>query len=517
MKFLFFLPHYPSFCWSGIYGIILDQVEVLAREGHQVRLVYCSDCSALGECYHNHTHPEKVCKLCNFNREYLISKLSDSVEKVPVAAYAASVTAPPVLKYETIEDILKLEYKGVHIGYAAMSTYISYGVRNLYPLIDKQFRAYLDRLLARCCRFTDVVEAAITDYKPNSVGLFNARLVDDRPIVDICRRDGIDFTSYEHRFILGNQPRKTSFHNTTPHNEADIRKKMEEIWNDPSVPENEKITVGKSFYESRRNSIAAGDKVYTGDQQTGLLPEDWDKDKHNIVIFNSSEDEMSYVLENNQAGALFPTQLDGFETIFEMNKDRDDIHFYIRIHPNLKNIPYLYSTLIPKYGEKYANVTVIPGNSPISTYSLIDVADKVLVFGSTAGAEAAYAGRPTILIAGSVYTDLDICYVPKTVEELEILLLDKKLPAKDGRGALKMGYYYLRTYDGNFMYFKVENKSYSIFGKPLRIQRFVIDGHEATKWRTSFNQTFCKLRYESLPLIELPNREDVSRYEKYLK
>ena len=389
MKYLFFLPHYPSFCWSGIYGIILDQVEILARDGHQVRLIYCSDCSTLGECYHNHVQPEKVCKLCHFNRNYLLSKLSEKVEKVPVSAYAASVTTPPPMKYDSIEDILKLSYKSVHIGYAAMSTYISYGVRNIYPLIDEQFHAYLDRLLARCCRFTDVVEAAVADYKPDSVGLFNARLIDDRPVVDICRREAIDFTCYEHRFILGNQPRKTSFHNSTPHCEADVRKRIEEIWNEPAVPDEEKIALGKSFFENRRRSIAAGDKVYTGDQQTGLLPEDWDKSKHNIVIFNSSEDEMSYVLEDNQAGALVPTQLDGFETIFDMNKDRDDIHFYIRIHPNLKNIPYLYSTLLPKYGEKYANVTVIPGDSPISTYSLIDVADKVLVFGSTAGAEAA--------------------------------------------------------------------------------------------------------------------------------
>lgn len=517
MKYLFFLPHYPSFCWSGIYGIILDQVEILARDGHQVRLIYCSDCSTLGECYHNHVQPEKVCKLCHFNRNYLLSKLSEKVEKVPVSAYAASVTTPPPMKYDSIEDILKLSYKSVHIGYAAMSTYISYGVRNIYPLIDEQFHVYLDRLLARCCRFTDVVEAAVADYKPDSVGLFNARLIDDRPVVDICRREAIDFTCYEHRFILGNQPRKTSFHNSTPHCEADVRKRIEEIWNEPAVPDEEKIALGKSFFENRRHSIAAGDKVYTGDQQTGLLPEDWDKSKHNIVIFNSSEDEMSYVLEDNQAGALFPTQLDGFETIFEMNKDRDDIHFYIRIHPNLKNIPYLYSTLLPKYGEKYANVTVIPGVSPISTYSLIDVADKVLVFGSTAGAEAAYAGKPTILVAGSVYTDLGICYVPKTVDELEDLLIDKNLPAKDGSGALKMGYYYLRTYDGNFQYFKVENKFYSILGKPLRIQRFVIDGHKGTKWRTSFNQTYCKIRYEALPQIELPTREDVSRYEKYLK
>ena len=517
MKYLFFLPHYPSFCWSGIYGIILDQVESFAREGHQVRLIYCSDCSTLGACYHNHTHPERVCKLCNFNRNYLLSKLSDKIEKVPVSVYAAHVATPPEMEYDSIDDILNLDYKGVRIGYAAMSTYISYDSRNIYPLIDQPFRSYLNQLLQRCCRYADVVEAAIADFKPDSVGLFNARLIDDKPVIDICRREGIDFTCYEHRMILGNQPRKTSFHNTTPHNQADIRKKVDETWDDPSVPMAEKETLGKIFFDNRRNAIAAGDKVYTGNQKTGLLPEDWDESKHNIVIFNSSEDEMVYVDEDNLTQSLFPSQLDGLKTIFEMNKDRDDFHFYIRIHPNLKDIPYLYCTLLPQFGKQYTNVTVIPGDSPVSTYSLIDAADKVLVFGSTTGAEAAWSGTPTILIADAAYTDLGICYVPRTIEDLEGLILDKDLPARDGTGALKLGYYYLRSYDGNFQYFKVENRFYSFLGKPLRIQRFIIDGHRGTKWRTSFNQTLCKIFYETLPKVELPVKEDVSKYEKYLK
>jgi len=516
MKYLFFLPHYPSFCWAGIYGVILDQVELLSRAGHTVCLMYCADCHTLGECYHNHAHPDRVCKLCNFNRDYLLSKLSDTVIKKKISFYAPQVTTPPLFKYDTIEDILNLQYNGVHIGYAAMSTYVSYGGRNLYPLIDDQFRSYMNSLLGRCCRFADTIEAAISDFAPDSVGLFNARFIDDKPVVDICRKMGIDFNCYEHRLILGNQPRKICFHNATPQDEAYIRKTMDEIWDDPSVPLEEKEAVGRSFYDFRRKSIAAGDKVYTSDQKNGLLPEEWDSSKHNIVIFNSSEDEMSYVLEDNQAGALFPSQLDAFEYIFNQNKDRDDIHFYIRIHPNLKNIPYLYSTLLPKYGEKYANVTVIPGDSPISTYSLIDVADKVLVFGSTAGAEAAYSETPTILIAGSVYTDLNICYVPKTRTELQELLLDKELPAKSGYNALKLGYYTLRSGDGVFKYFKVENMFYTLGGKPLRIQRFEIEGHKGTKRRTSFNQFICKLFYEALPMRQLPEKEDRSRYDKYL-
>ena len=57
-------------------------------------------------------------------------------------------------------------------------------------------------------------------------------------------------------------------------------------------------------------------------------------------------------------------------------------------------MPYKYHTDLLKLGEKYPNMTVIPGGSSLSTYALIDRADVVVVWGSTTGAEAVYHGKP---------------------------------------------------------------------------------------------------------------------------
>ena len=104
-------------------------------------------------------------------------------------------------------------------------------------------------------------------------------------------------------------------------------------------------------------------------------------------------------------------------------------------------MPYKYHTDLLKLGEKYPNMTVIPGGSSLSTYALIDRADVVVVWGSTTGAEAVYHGKPVILLGGAVYRELGITYNPENEEELHRLLLQSVLPPKDRTNAIKMGFY----------------------------------------------------------------------------
>ena len=100
---------------------------------------------------------------------------------------------------------------------------------------------------------------------------------------------------------------------------------------------------------------------------------------------------------------LFPTQLDAIVNIAEFLKNNPKVRVYLRIHPNLTNVPYKYHTDLLKLGEKYPNMTVIPGGSSLSTYALIDRADVVVVWGSTTGAEAVYHDKTVKMYGGAEY------------------------------------------------------------------------------------------------------------------
>ena len=72
----------------------------------------------------------------------------------------------------------------------------------------------------------------------------------------------------------------------------------------------------------------------------------------------------------------------------------------------------------------------------------MDIADKVVVMGSTMGVEGCYWGKPVINLRKSWYDNLDACYIPKSREEF-VRLLVENIPAKNKEGALKYGFFFM--------------------------------------------------------------------------
>ena len=67
-------------------------------------------------------------------------------------------------------------------------------------------------------------------------------------------------------------------------------------------------------------------------------------------------------------------------------------------------------------------MTVISPSEDINSYDLLDASDKVVIFGSTIGLEASYWGKPVILLGCSWYYYENVCYIPKSLNELNTLL-----------------------------------------------------------------------------------------------
>ena len=193
---------------------------------------------------------------------------------------------------------------------------------------------------------------------------------------------------------------------------------------------------------------------------------------HNILIFNSSEDEFASLGEEFEGKSLFESQYVGVKHLISEFKDVEGYHFYLRVHPNLKNVHDKYHTALYDLFEGVSNFTIIPANSPISTYSLIDNCDKVVVFGSTTGPEAVYWGKPTILLSYGAYSYLNICYTPKNTSELRQLILDKSLPAKDKMGAIKYGYYCWNDENPPLEHYHCEDKMIHVLNKNFKVSVF---------------------------------------------
>ena len=423
---------------TTFFGILLDEVKKKLENNHNE--VYIAVCQGFYDsCILNPQGNTLTCRYCSkFTVARIKKHLGPKIRIINLKDYRKDNFID--FNYSNSEDLKKIQYKSAKIGYSTLSSYIQIS-RNQNPLIDSSSKIYFDHQINQAIKLVDAFENLIEEIKPDCVVSYNGRFNEIRPIFDTCKRLNVNVEMLEAAPSMDGKLYKVSFKNVLPHNVKDNLWRIEKTWNNPDLEEGENLRLANQFYKNRRDGAFAGDKVYIGNQAKGLLPENWNPKKRNIAIFNSSEDEFVAIGDEYEELALFPNQYTGLNAIFEKYKDNSEIHFHLRIHPNLKNVNYKYHTELYSFPEKYKNVTVISPSSAISTYDLMEASEKIIVFGSTMGIESAYWGKPTILLNCALYYYADVCYIPKTPDEL-FENIDNILSPKRNDNIYKYGLYY---------------------------------------------------------------------------
>jgi hypothetical protein len=261
--------------------------------------------------------------------------------------------------------------------------------------------------------------------------------------------------------------------NTTPHDLAHTDREIRKYW-DANANNPERGAIAERFYTARALGASRSWHSYVKDQEIGLLPGNWNPAKKNLVIFNSSEDELASI-GDEWRNPLYRNQLEGISRMVDSLKAYgESIHLYLRIHPNLKYVQNDdLKALLQMHGD---HLSVIPPDDPVSTYALIKHADKVISFGSTVGIEAVYWGTPSILAGVTFYQNLGGTYIPGSHDEL-MEMINADLPAKDKTPALMYGFY-LETFGTPYKYYRAMGldegtfKGHRVEVQPSRWMRF---------------------------------------------
>lgn len=426
------------------FNVQLNEAKKLERLGNDVVFAYCA--GIFTSCMANRDAQPLICKSCKKTATKSIKILPRTIKVIPMGKDSNShflSESVKLLQCNTLSEIKELTYKGVYIGYSIASYYISLS-RNPDPILNNRFKSFLEYIYAETIGFIDSAEQLVVKYKPNKVILYNGRVYETRAFMDLAIKYSIPFVCNEVKkgYLNDDSWKIVHFENSLPHDTTAFAERCLETWELSSLTENEKIRIGSSFYEKRRNGFPAGDKVYISDQIKGLLPADYSKNKKNIVIFNSSEDEFASLGSEFEKDNLFKSQYNGILHMLEQFRDIKDYHFYLRIHPNLKDVNFDYHLSLYSLEKQFNNITIIPPDDRISSYAILDIAEKVIVFGSTMGIESVYWGKPTILLSSAFYYYFDVCYVPKAIQDIKPMIIEKLIP-KDKYNAIKYGFYIL--------------------------------------------------------------------------
>lgn len=452
-KVLVFLPN----SFTGNFAVVLDEIQSEINVGNEVYIIGCE--SSINFCEMNLSGSNFICKSCTHCLKHAIKYINGVFKYYPLKYFHdndtfSSVNDNTLSDINSMEEFKTLIYDGYEIGYAVASTYIS-DTRNHNPRFSVKFKKFISNLYKDSIYIYEASKNAINVIKPDRIIIFNGRLHVSRPIVYLAESNNIHIDILEVIGGRGNKSiEKVKYENFLPHSIKNNTNLIVNYWEQGEFDKEEK---GKAFFENRKKGIVAGDKVYTKDQQIGLLPDNFDKSKKNIAIFNSSEDEMAAIGKEWEWSFFGGNQLAAIDKILSLMTPYKDYFFYIRVHPNLKSIDYKYHTDYYLIENKYNNVKVIPADSEISSYAIIDSCDKVVTFGSSVGIEATYWEKPSILIGKSTYMYLDVTYNPKDESSLLELLLNDNLKPKSKFNTLKYGYFIYGRKGLKFNFFDPNN------------------------------------------------------------
>lgn len=416
-------------------GVTIDDVISSKGKGDEIYWCYCHN--ALNSCFGNLNGYSSICHFCHSMYQCYGNKYGNGVHMIAIDK-RNFIRNPHPWHFGSLEQIKSIVYRNVYVGYSILSLYLTY-TRDLDIKPQHEFASFFKPIVDDICDFIDYVYDMIEKIKPDEIISFNGRLFDNRLFYDIANAVGVKYTSLEVVGGNGEPFKKVRFEGGLPHSISVNTNKILNLWETSALTDEKKVEVASSFYFRRRGGkLVADTAVYISAQKEGMLPAGFDSSRRNFVIFNSSEDE-SAAVGGEWEDSLFTSQFEAIEYL--LKNSTPDIHYYLRIHPHLKDVKYkahmeLYTL------SKYENLTIIPPESEVSTYSLMEACEKTITFGSTMGIEAVFWGKPSILLSRSLYENLDVCYQASCKEDIIPLLL-KRLEPKPQLGALKYAYFLL--------------------------------------------------------------------------
>ncbi len=274
----------------------------------------------------------------------------------------------------------------------------------------------------------DQARALIRENDLGTVIVYNGRFTHDRAVAAAARASGVRVLYYD----TGGYDTDFDLTETTTHDWAHLQGRMLEMY--ATWDSQERDRVGGAWFDSRRAHTDANNERYTGIQEQGHLEETPQADRL-VVYFSSSDDEL--VELDIDWSQYFGSQEIALRKLADACRKSPGTALVVRTHPHLRlKPPEDLSDWLMAVEKASPDVHFGP-DSPVDSYSLMDRADVVFTYGSTAGVEAGYFGRPVVVMGPSAYDQLGCAR--RIRHEAEIADAIASPPQPQARSAIPYG------------------------------------------------------------------------------
>jgi hypothetical protein len=247
-------------------------------------------------------------------------------------------------------------------------------------------------------------------------------------------------------------------------------------------PTESRNEISESWFAERREHVAEDNSLFVEAQCVGEGIAEPDADVV-VVYFSSSGDEIAELeLDWDKFIGDQPTALG---ILAREVRRRPGWALVVRSHPHKRMKPRQDVREWYECLERVRPDVHVDEHSPVDSHTLMRQADIVVTYGSTTGVEAAYAGKPVIVLGPSAYDELGCAVFAGTEEELSAAL-DSAEPGSKA-GALAYGLmmrrrgFVLKTVRRDGSDYLLNGKK---IGEPNVIARHVSHAiHRLTRWR----------------------------------
>ncbi|MBS4058923.1 MAG: hypothetical protein KG029_00860 [Bacteroidetes bacterium] len=332
------------------------------------------------------------------------------------------------------EDFYSTTYKGISIGAQAYASTIRYLRRANLDETDPYTYWLYKRYLLGALIVAELGERVLTQVQPDLVLMVHGVYITHGTLCELTAQKGIESV------VWGASYRRSSV--WLSHRESlpfALAHEPNSEWELPPYGV-EQIREVTTYLESRaygkKDQISYNTQpIDNREKMIELLNLDT---KHPIISLFTNVVWDSVLFYKSR---IFSDQLDWLFQTVEYFIQNPDAQLVIRIHPSEargNGTKQPMSIEIHRcFPELPSNIKIIPSESYLSSYTLAEISDAALVFGSTMGLEIASKGTPVIVAADFYTRGKGFSYDPDTLEDY-FGFLDRSIQGQLEHNSFKM-------------------------------------------------------------------------------
>lgn len=412
--------------WNTAQGALADIALTLSKNGSDVTIAFWADetpmldvgwesSRKLGRLFLSPTSEqqlERALKVAGFNNSHFA--------RPPVKRWkpAEPIDLPTLCNRTSIRA---MKYRGAELGRAILQVNPDQNT----PLTDEHLwpRRWVHSAAQSFAFVFDQTLSLIQYRDITCLAVYNGRFLHDWAAAAAARASGIPVLNYD----LGGHQTNYDLTIDDTHDWEALQRRMLNLY--ASWDPNERDLVGSSWFLERTEHKDPSNSKFVEAQSIGSSV-DFPLGKKIVVYFSSSGDEISELdLDWND---YFGSQENALKLVSRICAEDPDTYFIVRSHPHKRHKPeHDVHDWIAAVNEANPDLHLDP-HSEVDSYTLMRQADLVVTYGSTTGIEAAFAGKPVIVMGPSAYNSLDAAVQVFNEKDLRAAIAAPQAGSREG-------------------------------------------------------------------------------------